>query len=574
MKTNSNLNKILGIFICLIILVVGLPAAAFASTEVTSIKIDVEGYEIGKNVADLKVTTKQPGVILKKVKLNRPHSGGSQTEVKDGVFKANIDYSLSIKIDFEDGYSGPQITKNDVTINGKNTDYLWNYCKYDNYMYDIDLTHYLGKLEDPNAPVLEGITVVNPPNKTVYNEGDDFDPTGMVVKANYSDGSSNTVTDYVIYDDTNMSGAQDSVLIVYNDGSGRVETTQDITVKATGYFTISFDANGGGGTQTDDGKEIDKYTKYTLPECSFTPPSIYQHFGSWKIGDNIKYPGDVFKVLKNITVKAIWANDVTNNIEFTDGVGEAYYGDTPITKAVNGWNVTVKADPVNAEGVPFRKWSANLSGIVFDNKESNITTFKMLNMPVKLTAIYAPAPVYSVSIPDIDMGTVKEGFKALGSQPVTIINTGNQDIYTDGNSVEFTDESGNNLRLGTNSVPTYIPGGGKNDSSWYIAVQRMGLSKGVYTGTVRFKDRYGNLTKPVTAKVKLTVEENKEDRKTGDINGDITINGQDLQRLYEHLNGSNVLSDETIGNVNGDSVTNGQDLQRLYEHLNGTNPFE
>lgn len=60
----------------------------------------------------------------------------------------------------------------------------------------------------------------------------------------------------------------------------------------------------------------------------------------------------------------------------------------------------------------------------------------------------------------------------------------------------------------------------------------------------------------------------------GDINGDITINGQDLQRLYEHLNGSKALSDATIGNVNGDSVTNGQDHQRLYEHLNGTNPFE
>ena len=42
MKANSNRNKILGIFICLIILVVGLPAMAFASTEVTSIKIKEE----------------------------------------------------------------------------------------------------------------------------------------------------------------------------------------------------------------------------------------------------------------------------------------------------------------------------------------------------------------------------------------------------------------------------------------------------------------------------------------------------------------------------------------------------
>ena len=57
----------------------------------------------------------------------------------------------------------------------------------------------------------------------------------------------------------------------------------------------------------------------------------------------------------------------------------------------------------------------------------------------------------------------------------------------------------------------------------------------------------------------------------GDVNGDGVINGQDLQRLYEHIKGEKPLSVEALplGDVNGDGAVNGQDLQRLYEHIKG-----
>ena len=57
----------------------------------------------------------------------------------------------------------------------------------------------------------------------------------------------------------------------------------------------------------------------------------------------------------------------------------------------------------------------------------------------------------------------------------------------------------------------------------------------------------------------------------GDVNGDGVINGQDLQRLYEHIKGEKLLSVEALplGDVNGDGAVNGQDLQRLYEHIKG-----
>ena len=59
------------------------------------------------------------------------------------------------------------------------------------------------------------------------------------------------------------------------------------------------------------------------------------------------------------------------------------------------------------------------------------------------------------------------------------------------------------------------------------------------------------------------------------MNKDGEINGQDLQRLYEHLKGENPLptEDVSLGNVNGDNTVNGQDWQRLYEHVKGEKPL-
>ena len=60
----------------------------------------------------------------------------------------------------------------------------------------------------------------------------------------------------------------------------------------------------------------------------------------------------------------------------------------------------------------------------------------------------------------------------------------------------------------------------------------------------------------------------------GDVNEDGVIDIFDMQRLYEHLNGSNPLVDELLtGDVNQDGVVDIFDMQRLYEHLNGSKPL-
>ena len=61
----------------------------------------------------------------------------------------------------------------------------------------------------------------------------------------------------------------------------------------------------------------------------------------------------------------------------------------------------------------------------------------------------------------------------------------------------------------------------------------------------------------------------------GDINGDGKINGKDWNRLYEHINETNLLTEEELkrADVNGDGKVNGKDWNRLYEHINETNPL-
>jgi len=61
--------------------------------------------------------------------------------------------------------------------------------------------------------------------------------------------------------------------------------------------------------------------------------------------------------------------------------------------------------------------------------------------------------------------------------------------------------------------------------------------------------------------------------KLGDVNGNAAVDISDMQRLYEHLNGSNILTDADIGDVNENGVVDISDMQRLYEHLNGSNPL-
>lgn len=79
------------------------------------------------------------------------------------------------------------------------------------------------------APTLSKIEIVAGPSKTTYTEGENFDKTGMSVKATYSDGNSKNV-DFTVTDGNNLQAGKTSVTVSYTENGVTKTTTQSIQV--------------------------------------------------------------------------------------------------------------------------------------------------------------------------------------------------------------------------------------------------------------------------------------------------------------------------------------------------------
>jgi hypothetical protein len=85
---------------------------------------------------------------------------------------------------------------------------------------------------------LTGVTVTSPPDKTAYREGEYFDPAGMIVAADFSDGTRYEDTAYT-YDKTGPLTLTDTrVTISY--------TEHDVTRTAAVPITVSPNSTAGG----------------------------------------------------------------------------------------------------------------------------------------------------------------------------------------------------------------------------------------------------------------------------------------------------------------------------------------
>ena len=81
---------------------------------------------------------------------------------------------------------------------------------------------------------LVGIAITTPPAKTVYLEGETFDPNGMVVTATYSDGSTAEVSGYTYSPNGALTASDTSITISYTESGVTRTATQAITVDNAG----------------------------------------------------------------------------------------------------------------------------------------------------------------------------------------------------------------------------------------------------------------------------------------------------------------------------------------------------
>ncbi len=97
----------------------------------------------------------------------------------------------------------------------------------------------VGKLKKPDLISLE---ITNNPTKTIYAVGENFDSSGMVILANYSNNKTKVITDYSITDGNNLSLSKNSVTISYTENDITKNVTTNIVVASKTLNENSWDA--------------------------------------------------------------------------------------------------------------------------------------------------------------------------------------------------------------------------------------------------------------------------------------------------------------------------------------------
>ena len=201
--------------------------------EITELPIKINGYALNAKVGDIKATTDQMRVAINNnftIK-QRNASGGWDDLASDATIQANTQYAVEIFVNAKPEYTYTGLTKDKVTVNGKEVSVFENPSTQPGG--NMRVFHEFEVLKV--LPKVVGIEITTPPTKTEYKAGEDFDPTGMVVKAVYDDNSKADLTakDYTIFHGDKLTQGQTYVTIQYNDGSGNsgIKVDQKITVK-------------------------------------------------------------------------------------------------------------------------------------------------------------------------------------------------------------------------------------------------------------------------------------------------------------------------------------------------------
>ena len=100
-------------------------------------------------------------------------------------------------------------------------------------------------------------------------------------------------------------------------------------------YTVSFDANGGGGTMA----SVPVISgEYELPECNFTAPAE-KRFTAWNVGGTEYAAGDTVNISKDTTISAVWG-DIEKNTVTVDETAQEFGYDGNIKSFTVSANVT------------------------------------------------------------------------------------------------------------------------------------------------------------------------------------------------------------------------------------------
>lgn len=210
-------------------------------------------------------------------------------------------------------------------------EYVWrdlgNYNLYDDVYWHADSTIKAFTVSEINDDSLKNIEIVEAPNKVMYFEGENFDKTGMVIKANYNNKTSKILdsSSYNITNGTNLKENQTSVTITYEDQS----INQTITVEKNSVTDIAIKTQ---PNKIDyiEGQNFDKTgmiieITYKSGDKKIISDYIVENGNNLKASQtyvNISYEGKIAKQSINVTPNELIKIEVTqepNKTEYVQG---------------------------------------------------------------------------------------------------------------------------------------------------------------------------------------------------------------------------------------------------------------
>jgi C1A family cysteine protease len=223
--------------------------------------------------------------------------------------------------------------------------------------YDSNTTIKAFTISEVENISLTSIKITTPPKKTEYKEGDNFDSTGMVITATYSDGTSKQITDYNITNGTNLKLNQTSVTITYMDKS----VQQSISVKENTTNTGNNDENentaNNGNTENIEKEEVQPInSNFDNATVNITKIDLYTYTDE----EEQEYATMTFKI-DNIDISTV--NDSLEyyyyisgsmsetNIENWIKINESYFTNGTLTFTINTRDIENFEEISNAENL-------------------------------------------------------------------------------------------------------------------------------------------------------------------------------------------------------------------------------
>lgn len=248
-----------------------------ANSEINSLPLTVAGYALDADVSAVTVAKMETGVTIQSFKIKQYNAAaGSWDDLTSGTFQADTKYAIEIFLGRVAGCDSTGLTRDKVTVNGKEVSVFENPSTGDmRVLHELEVLKVVKKVKR--------IEITTPPTKTEYMAGDKFDPKGMVVTAVYEGGTSEPITNYIIFRGDKLVQGQADVTIQYDDGSANsgIKVKQTITVKPyVGDHRHTYD---GGSWYADAKSHWHQCTDKDCPDLYASTKDLASHTFVWRV---------------------------------------------------------------------------------------------------------------------------------------------------------------------------------------------------------------------------------------------------------------------------------------------------